>query len=91
MWPWSRPEQPEDVRKQLREDRERIESLERRMGSLVQDVEEFYAKVNKARQRVNKEDRDASSRVPSVGGSDPVGVEAVQMSKAELRRRLFRR
>lgn len=92
MWLFRRPEQPEDVRRQLRDHTERLESLERRYGSLVADVEEFYAKVNKARQRVVKEERDAAAASGGKGGGagDPVGVAELprEVLKAQLRARM---
>lgn len=60
MWPFSKPKiAPDDLRRVDRLE-EQVESLTRRMHSLIEDLEEFYAKVNKARQRVVKEDRDAA-------------------------------
>ena len=68
---------------------EDVESLKRRMESLVVDLEEFYAKTNKARQRVVKEDRDAARLGGGAGGGD-VGVAEVprEVLKARLRARM---
>lgn len=57
---------------------EKVESLTRRHASLIEDLEEFYAKVNKARQRVVKEDRDAGRVAGDVH-------ETREQAKARLR------
>lgn len=62
MWPFSPRTTSEDVSKRLNRLEEDTESLRRRMTSLVEDVDEYFRKVNKARQRVNKEERDESVR-----------------------------
>lgn len=92
MWPFGRYRLPEDDRRQLRECTERLESLERRFAALSEDVAEFYAKVNKARQRVVKEERDAQASGAGAGQRGAVGVDEVpmtrEMQKAVLRARL---
>lgn len=84
MWPFgSRKIAPDDLVR-LTSVEEKVESLTRRYESLCVDLEEFYAKVNKARQRVVKEDRDAAKATPGVldmGGS-PAAM------KSALRQRL---
>lgn len=79
---WHRKIAPDDLRR-VDVLEEKVDSLTRRHASLLEDLEEFYAKVNKARQRVVKEDRDASR----VAG----GVEETRdMAKARLRATLTR-
>lgn len=59
MWPFSRPKiSPDDLGRLVLLE-EKVDSLGRRFNALLEDLEEFYAKVHKARQRVNKEERDA--------------------------------
>lgn len=62
---------------------EKVESMARRMASLLEDVEEFYFKVNKARQRVVKAESDAA-RAP--GFAD----ESREQQKARLRANMNR-
>lgn len=84
MWPFKRSiTAPDDLRR-LEAVEERTQSLHRQMAALLVDLEEFYAKVNKARQRVNKEERDASARavLPDLSQLSP------EAQKAELRRRI---
>jgi len=83
MWPFGpRPIAQDDLKRvDLLE--EKTESLARRMANLMEDLDEFYAKVNKARQRVVKEDRDASKLL---GASD----ETREMTKARLRANIQR-
>lgn len=83
MWPFGhRSIAPDDLKRvDLLE--ERTESLTRRMAALMEDLDEFYSKVNKARQRVVKEDRDALR----LGGDAP---ESAAMAKARLRATLLR-
>jgi len=68
---------------------EQVESLTRRLESVMVDLDEFYAKVNKARQRVVKEDRDAArgagSPLAVADGGQSVSREAL---KAQLRERI---
>lgn len=59
MWPFSRPRISQDDLGRLVLLEEKVDSLGRRFAALLEDLEEFYSKVHKARQRVNKEDRDA--------------------------------
>jgi len=83
MWPFGpRPIAQDDLKRvDLLE--EKTESLTRRMANLMEDLDEFYAKVNKARQRVVKEDRDASRLV---GAAD----ESREQTKARLRANMNR-
>lgn len=76
---WSRKVAPDDLKRVDRLE-EQVESILRRLESMLVDLEEFYAKTNKARQRVVKEDRDAAGRA----GALP---ETREMAKAQLRAR----
>lgn len=82
MWPFSRPKISQDDLGRLVLLEEKVDSLGRRFAALLEDLEEFYSKVHKARQRVNKEDRDAARN----GNSDlPLTRE---QQKALLRQNL---
>lgn len=84
MWPFGPSKiAPDDLRR-VDVLEEKVESLTRRHASLIEDLEEFYSKVNKARQRVVKEDRDAGR----VAGMVP---ETREMQKARLRATLLQR
>lgn len=90
MWPFGRSlTAPDDLRRlnQLVED---VESLKRRMGSLVEDVDEYFAKINKARQRVVKEERDAQAAGGRAVAGGAVGGGEVprEVLKAQLRARM---
>jgi hypothetical protein len=89
MWPFGRGVTSENDLRRLNLVVEDVESLKRRMEALVVDLDEFYAKANKARQRVVKEDRDAA-RVAGAGSGGAVGVGEVprEVLKAQLRARL---
>ena len=57
---WNSKIAPDDLRRvSILE--EKVESVQRRLEGLLLDLEDFYAKVNKARQRVVKSDRDAAA------------------------------
>lgn len=84
MWPFSRPKIAPDDLGRLVLLEEKVESLGRRFAALVEDLEEFYAKVNKARQRVVKEERDAAKRGEQESDF-PVSREA---QKAAIRARM---
>ena len=62
---------------------EAVESLQRRLESMCVDLDEFYGKVNKARQRVVKEERDAAR----MGPVSPEMDRAVMKSQLRLRKR----
>lgn len=62
---------------------EKVDSLHRRFAALMEDLEEFYSKVNKARQRVVKEERDAIRK-----GEGPAGPVTRDELKAQLRARM---
>ena len=85
MWPFGPSKiAPDDLRRvDLLE--EKVESLTRRHAALIEDLEEFYAKVNKARQRVVKEDRDAARAQPMDT------EESREVTKARLRASLRQR
>jgi hypothetical protein len=82
MWPFSKPTTTEDVSKRLNRLEEETESLRRRFSSLVEDVDEYFRKVNKARQRVVKEERDGEIRTEV-----PLN-ETREQQKARLRQQL---
>ena len=84
MWPFGAPKIGSDDLRRVDLLEEKTESLTRRMASLMEDLEEFYSKVNKARQRVVKEDRDAGR----MAGMVP---ETRDMQKARLRATLLQR
>lgn len=90
MWPFTPRQLPEDDHRRLNQVVESLESLSRRMTSLAEDVDEYFAKINKARQRVVKEEKDAARAGSAVAGG-PVGVGSVPgpgMTKDELRQRV---
>ena len=89
MWPFGPYKAAPDDRKRLDALEEKVESLTRRIGSLIEDVEEFYAKVNKARQRVVKEDRDAGRAGHPVGVAElPPVVTSKESLRAQMRARI---
>jgi len=85
MWPFGSRKIAADDLKRVDLLEEKVDSLVRRYASLVEDLEEFYAKVNKARQRVVKEDRDAAR----TGHSDV--EDSRDVIKARLRASLRQR
>ena len=85
---WTPKIAPNDLKRVDRLE-EQVESLTRRLESVMVDLDEFYSKVNKARQRVVKEEKDAA-RSGGVGlavadGGAGVSREAM---KAVVRDRL---
>jgi hypothetical protein len=62
MWPFAPSRMAEDDHRRLNKVVEDVESLSRRFASIVEEVDEYFRKVNKARQRVVKEDADAKTR-----------------------------
>jgi len=91
MWPFGRSVTAPDDLRRLNQAVEDVESLKRRMESLVVDLDEFYAKANKARQRVVKEERDAARAGGAVGGGEVGGAEVPrELLKAQLRARMRR-
>lgn len=83
MWPFIRPRISPDDLGRLVILEEKVDSLTRRFAALMEDLEEFYSKVNKARQRVVKEEADARRK----GEQVPEGLSREEQ-KARLRARL---
>lgn len=88
MWPFKRSlTAPDDLRR-LEAVEEKVESVLRRMTSLMEDVDEYFTKINKARQRVVKEERDAL-KAGSVVAAEAGPVDRAVL-KAQIRQRLTR-
>ncbi len=88
MWPFRRSlTAPDDLRR-LEAVEEKVESVLRRMTSLLEDVDEYFAKINKARQRVVKEERDAA-KAGGLGAAQDAPMDRATL-KATLRARLGR-
>jgi len=83
MWPFGPSPITQNDLKRVDLIEEKLESMSRRMVSLIEDVEEFYFKVNKARQRVVKAESDAAK---APGFAD----ETREMQKARLRANMNR-
>jgi len=84
MWPFGARTLPEDDHRRLNRLTEDVESLQRRFASIVEEVDEYFRKVNKARQRVVKEDADREKSASAVNTTGSL----VGLTKAELRQRV---
>lgn len=82
MWPFGSPKISQDDLKRVDRLEEITASMARRIEGMEVDLEEFYQKVNKARQRVVKEERDQAR-----AGGGEVQLTREQQ-KAALRARL---
>lgn len=82
MWPFGHQKIAPDDLKRVNILEEKVDSLMRRMHSMAEDLEEFYAKVNKARQRVV-----AAEKRESAHPGEPV-EESRAVMKERLRRNI---
>lgn len=86
MWPFGQPKiAPDDLRR-VRELEERVSRFERQLAAVLEDIDEYFRKINKARQRVVKEDADVG-RAAAVGRG-AVGVAEVPPSRETLKAQL---
>lgn len=88
MWLFGRQKIAVDDLRRLTELEDRVNRYERQLAAVLEDVDEYFRKINKARQRVVKQDADAASTQGSVAGG-AVAVGAVpSVSRAVLKEQI---
>ena len=88
MWPFGRSKIAPDDLKRLDRLEERVESYERRQAAVLEDVDEYFRKINKARQRVVKEESDAAKGGSGSGAGGAMALGTMPMSRDSLKSQL---
>lgn len=80
---WRRKIAPDDLQR-LDALEERVARFERQQAALLEDVDEYFRKINKARQRVDAQERRDGSGAESFGDMN----QPAEVRKAALRKLL---